>query len=92
MSKIELQQNLIVDLGDIDYRAYKGRPAILYHRDGSGSPAEDPECEVSAVWAVLKDVKGVNVRVDILPLIDDTDELENKILTELSKDDREPNE
>ena len=85
MSKIEVSQNLIIDTADVEYKATKGEPMVMYYKDGSGYPGSPPECEVQAVWRKLKDREGRDVYVDILPLIDDTDDLENKILEELSQ-------
>jgi hypothetical protein len=83
---IEVQQNLIIDLADIDYKATKAEPMVMYYRDGSGYPGSPAECEVHAVWMKLKDSKGNDVRVDILPLIQDEDALGDLILEELDKE------
>ena len=82
---IEVNATFIVKLEDIDYKATKGETMVMYYKDGSGHPGTSPECEVHAVWVKLKDRKGNDIEVDISEYLDDTDVVEEKILSELTE-------
>lgn len=72
MSKVQLSiEEIEVELSDIDYEISKYYPATMYNRNGDpGDPEEGGFEGVNAVWVKLKDEKGIEHRVDILPLMD----------------------
>jgi hypothetical protein len=67
---------LDIKLDDVDYTYHERIPAVMYEKDGSGSPEEASHCEVRAVWKSFNE----NPVTNIIELFD-YDELE-KLVTE----------
>lgn len=73
LNKIEID----VDLSDIDYEATPFVPGRKYLSNGDpGYPDEGGEIYVYHVWTKLKNRKGEEIDVDILPLLDEDEVVE----------------
>lgn len=79
---MEISITVNIKLEDIDYKVTPGSPAVMYHKDGSGSPEEPAEAEIKAVWVTFKDSRGNKVMVDVSEYVDNMEEIENFVLEE----------